>query len=142
MDKHLLHTIDPEILGDRLADTRRARLLTQQQAANELGVARTTITAMEKGERRPRATELVKLARFYGQSIGHFVQTGATSTDLSPEPEEPESLLRYELLAVQAYEAGLLSEGQLAQRLGTDRVGARERVQAFTSEAQPDGKGG
>ena len=45
------------------------------------------------------------------------------------------------ITAAQAYEAGLLSEGQLAERLGTDRVGARERVQAIASEAQPDEEG-
>ena len=60
MDKHLLTSIDPAIIGERLAEARRARGLTQQQAAEFLDVARTTITAMEKGERRPRAVELVK----------------------------------------------------------------------------------
>lgn len=138
MKTHLLHTIDPEILGKRLADARRARHLTAQQAANALGVARTTISAMEKGDRRPRAAELVRLAQFYGRPVGHFVQAEATLPVSAPDPATPELRLRYEVLAIQAYEAGLLSEGQLAERLGTDRIGARERVQAMSSEAQPD----
>ncbi len=79
MEKHLLNTIDPVTVGERLVEARRARRLTQQQAAEELGVARTTITAMEKGERRPRATELVKLARLYGRSVGDFVRVEAKS---------------------------------------------------------------
>lgn len=142
MDKHVLHTIDPRLLGERLAETRRALRLTQQQAAENLGVAPTTIAAIENGDRRPRAAELVKLAQLYGRPVGHFVRAEATPTRLSPEPETPELRLRDEVLAIQEYEAGLLSEGQLAERLGTDRVGARERVQAVTSEAQPDGKRG
>jgi Zn-dependent peptidase ImmA (M78 family)/transcriptional regulator with XRE-family HTH domain len=74
MDKHLLNTIDAEVIGERLAEARRARRLTQQQAAEELGVARTTVTAMEKGERRPRASELVKLAHLYGRAVSDFVR--------------------------------------------------------------------
>lgn len=74
MNKHILNTIDPALIGERLAEARRARNVTQQQAASELGVARTTITAMEKGERRPRATELVRLAQLYGRPVGEFVR--------------------------------------------------------------------
>lgn len=138
MGKHILHMIDLEFLGDRLADARRSRRLTQQQAADELGVARTTITAMEKGKRRPRAAELVKLAQLYGRPVSYFIRAEVTLPVLSLEPETSHPILHHEVLAVQAYVAGLLSEGQLAERLGTDRVGARERVQAFTSGVQPD----
>ena len=53
------------------------------------------------------------------------------------QPELPQFPLRYEALAVQAYDSGLLSEGQLAERLGTDRIGARERVRELTSEPEP-----
>jgi Zn-dependent peptidase ImmA (M78 family)/transcriptional regulator with XRE-family HTH domain len=74
MDRHVLNTIDARVLGERLADARRARNLTQQAAADALGVSRTTITAMEKGDRRPRAAELVSLAHLYGQSVSAFVQ--------------------------------------------------------------------
>jgi Zn-dependent peptidase ImmA (M78 family) len=45
--------------------------------------------------------------------------------------------MRYVALAVQAYEAGQLSEGELAEMLATDRVGARERVIALTNQPQP-----
>jgi len=40
---------------------------------------------------------------------------------------------RYEALAVQAHEAGDLSEGRLARLLRTDRVRAREVVEELTS---------
>lgn len=80
MDAHALHAIDPLIIGERLADARRARRITQQQAAAELGVARTTVTAMEKGMRRPRASELVKLAQFYGRSVADFVREETVTT--------------------------------------------------------------
>lgn len=69
-----LRTIDPGIIGERLADARRARRLTQQQVADALGVARTTVVAIEKGDRRPRASELATLASLYGRQVGDFVQ--------------------------------------------------------------------
>ena len=43
MDKHLLTSIDPVVIGERLAEARRARGLTQQQAADVIDVARTTL---------------------------------------------------------------------------------------------------
>ena len=45
-------SIEPRRLGGRLQEARAARGLTQQDLADVLGLARTTITAIEKGERR------------------------------------------------------------------------------------------
>ena len=70
----MLDTIDPATIGERLADARRERRLTQQRVADALDVARTTIIAMEKGERRPRASELIKLAQIYGRAVSELVQ--------------------------------------------------------------------
>jgi Zn-dependent peptidase ImmA (M78 family)/DNA-binding XRE family transcriptional regulator len=74
MERHVLDSIDPLVIGQRLGEARRARRVTQQQAATALGVARTTITAMEQGIRRPRATELVTLAQLYGRQVGELVR--------------------------------------------------------------------
>ena len=62
MDKDALHSIDPRAIGQRLRDGRKARGLTQQDAADHLGVARTTITAIEQGQRRIQPAELIDLA--------------------------------------------------------------------------------
>ncbi|MDP9363046.1 MAG: helix-turn-helix domain-containing protein [Chloroflexota bacterium] len=76
VESRALDAVDPVTIGERLAEARRARRLTQQQAAEELGVARTTITAMEKGERRPRPAELLRLAQLYGRRVGDLVRPG------------------------------------------------------------------
>ena len=57
-------------------------------------------------------------------------------------PALPNLPIRYEALAVQAYESELLSEEQLADRLLTDRVGARERVLALKTQSQAAENGG
>ncbi len=74
MDTDILRTLDPRELGHRLQEARKARGQTQQDAAVHLGVARTTITAIEKGERRIQSSELARLAIFYGRSVGEFLR--------------------------------------------------------------------
>jgi len=60
-------------LGQRLQHARKKRGLTQADAAEILGVARTTVTAIEKGERRLEARELIKLANAFGRPVSDFV---------------------------------------------------------------------
>lgn len=76
MDSNILATLDPREIGRRLQEARKARGLTQQDAADHIGVARTTITAIEKGERRIQPAELVRLAAYYGRDVGEFVRAG------------------------------------------------------------------
>lgn len=67
-------SIDPAAVGERLVEARKARGMTQAQVAEALGVARTTITAMEQGERRPRAGELIRLAELFGRQVGELTR--------------------------------------------------------------------
>lgn len=73
MQQHVLETIDPRVLGRRLQEARKARGLTQQAVAESLSVARTTITALEKGERRIRPDELIQLVKLYERSVADIV---------------------------------------------------------------------
>jgi Zn-dependent peptidase ImmA (M78 family)/transcriptional regulator with XRE-family HTH domain len=73
MEKHILDSIDPVILGARLQEARKARGVTQQDVADHMDIARTTLVAIEKGERHLAPQELIKLAAFYGRAVGDFV---------------------------------------------------------------------
>src|SRR5436309_2186977 len=75
---------DPRVLGRRLADARKARDVTQEEAAKHLGCSRPTLIAIEKGERPAKPEEIVKLAAFYGRSVHELVRPGEASTDLQP----------------------------------------------------------
>ncbi len=77
MPIHVLDIIDPSALGAQLMEARKARRLTQQVVADALGVSRTTVVAMEKGDRRPRPGELVQLAAFYGRQVGDLMREAA-----------------------------------------------------------------
>jgi Zn-dependent peptidase ImmA (M78 family)/transcriptional regulator with XRE-family HTH domain len=73
----------PELLGSRLQAVRKARGLTQQQAADHLGIARTTITAIEKGERRIQPLELARLAEYYRRPVAELLRRPAHSGGFS-----------------------------------------------------------
>lgn len=77
--------IDPRVLGARLQDARRARNLTQEAVAERLGFARTTLVAIEKGERRVTAHEIRQLAELYGRKVGDFVGHRVVTEDLVPQ---------------------------------------------------------
>ncbi|MGH9695186.1 MAG: helix-turn-helix domain-containing protein, partial [Bryobacteraceae bacterium] len=66
----------PRGLGARLREARRAAGLTQETVADDLGVARTTLLAIEKGERRVQPPELVRLANLYRRSVNELLRPG------------------------------------------------------------------
>ncbi len=63
---------DPIELGAALKRTRKAAGMTQEDAGQELGVARTTITAIERGQRHVRIQELRDLSVIYRCDISQF----------------------------------------------------------------------
>lgn len=74
--RDVLRRLDPRAVGRRLQEARKARGRTQQEAADQLGGARTTVVAIEKGERPIRPAELVRLAAHYGRTVGEFLREG------------------------------------------------------------------
>src|SRR6266404_5557726 len=68
-----LQTIDPRQLGARLQELRRDAGLTQQQLADQVGMARTTIVAIEKGERRLTPAEAISLAKTCRRPVSDLV---------------------------------------------------------------------
>ncbi len=74
----------PRMIGHRLAEARKARAITQEVAAEHIGVSRPTFIALEKGERAAKPGEIIKLAALYGQPVSHFVRTMEPLTDFQP----------------------------------------------------------
>lgn len=67
-------TIDLGGLAERLVAARKGANVTQEAAAAHLGISRPTFIAMEKGSRRPRPDELVKLAEFYKTPLNKLLR--------------------------------------------------------------------
>lgn len=123
-------SIDPVAIGVRLSEARRARGMTQQQAADALGVARTTLTAMEKGDRRPRAVELLRLAELYGRQVGELTRPlpprrpegfvvqfrAARGADAADNPAVAEDISAFQSLCEDYAELERLTGNPLPQR--------------------------
>ena len=80
-----LDQISPNEIGERLRLARDAADLTQAQAADAVDMARTTLVAIEQGQRRVRMEELQKLAKLYGSSANALLRTEAVHVDLTPK---------------------------------------------------------
>ncbi|PTQ59429.1 Xre family transcriptional regulator [Sphingomonas aurantiaca] len=76
--------LSPKDLGDLLRQARENAKITQAAAAAALDVARTTLVAMEQGQRRPRVDELQKLAILYGLSLNELLRQDSIRVDLRP----------------------------------------------------------
>jgi Zn-dependent peptidase ImmA (M78 family)/DNA-binding XRE family transcriptional regulator len=76
MSENPLASIEPRALATRLREAREARGWTQQELAHRLGMARTTIVAIEKAERRLKPQELIQLAALFGRSVSELLQRG------------------------------------------------------------------
>lgn len=74
--------VSPEELGERLKQARSGAGLTQDAAASELNIARTTLTAIEKGQRRVRSDELLALANLYKVAVNRLISPDAVHVDL------------------------------------------------------------
>lgn len=74
MTTNILENIDMRQLGKLLQQARKQRGMTQEDAAKLIETSRTTMIAIEKGDRRLKPAELIKLARGYGKSVSDFVR--------------------------------------------------------------------
>jgi Zn-dependent peptidase ImmA (M78 family)/DNA-binding XRE family transcriptional regulator len=79
-----LEQIAPGDLGERLRIAREAAGIKQAEAASAIEVARTTLVAIEQGQRRIRMNELQQLAKLYRTSVNAVLRQEAVQVDLTP----------------------------------------------------------
>ena len=71
-------------IGLRLRVAREAAGMTQAEAASGVGIARTTLVALEREQRRIRLHELRRLAALYGTSANALMRRESVHVDLAP----------------------------------------------------------
>lgn len=83
------------VIGERLRLAREKAKFTQVDAAKAIDVARTTLVAIEQGQRRIKIDELQKLAALYDTSANAILRQEAVHLDLVPRfrrlPESADS---------------------------------------------------
>lgn len=72
-------------LGERLRLAREAAKLTQASAAAAMQMARTTLVAIEQGQRRIRIEELQQFAKIYKTTANALLRQEAVQVDLLPK---------------------------------------------------------
>lgn len=65
--------LDPITLGRRLREARENRQLTQEEAAQAIGISRTALVHIESAKRSLSTLELSGLAKLYRRSVADFV---------------------------------------------------------------------
>ena len=66
--------MDKVLLGQRLSEARDLAGMTQEGVARAVGLERTAIVLLEKGERNLKAPELVEIAQVLGRPLSYFVE--------------------------------------------------------------------
>lgn len=79
-----LDELDPLEVGERLRIARESAGINQANAATAIDIARTTLIAIEKGQRRVRINELQQLAKLYKSSVNALLREEAIQVDLAP----------------------------------------------------------
>ena len=123
-----LGDLDAGDLGRRLRLARERVGFTQAQAADEIEVARTTLVAIESGQRRVRMEELRALARSYGESVNALTRPEALHVDLLPR------FGRAVGKGSAAYQAAETLSNLVAAEVELERVLGATRVRSYPSE--------
>ncbi len=103
MHSELLDNLDHRRLGERLKDARKARGLTQEAVATTLGILRTTLVAIEKGDRRITPAELIEMAKLFGRPVSEFVSNRTNKEPFVPQfrlPPGQRNVTESELMTV------------------------------------------
>lgn len=85
MIRERMERLNSREIGRRLRITRENNGYTQAELAELLGVARTTIVGIEKGDRFPRNAELLKFAKILNTSVNAILRDTAEYVSLIPK---------------------------------------------------------
>ena len=80
----LTERLSDVVIGERLRVARESAKFTQADAAKAINVARTTLVAIEQGQRRVKTDELQKLAALYGTSANAILRQESVHLDMVP----------------------------------------------------------
>ena len=78
-----IRVTNPVELANRLREARIQSGLRQEDAAEKLGVARTTVINIEKAARKLRPAELITLAELYGRPLHELLRPSSPPETLT-----------------------------------------------------------
>lgn len=84
----MTQSINPKEIASRIAEARKARGLTQEEAAEKFGCKRLTMIHIEKGKRPLKPEEIVRLAQIYGRTVHELVRPSGSEENVVPIPTD------------------------------------------------------
>lgn len=110
-------------IGKRLQVARETAKLRQAEVADAMNIARTTLIAIEQGQRRVKINELQQFARLYGMTVNALLREESIHVDLEPRFRRlSESSDAAAEAAVQLMSNLAKAEVELENLLGVKRV--------------------
>jgi Zn-dependent peptidase ImmA (M78 family) len=97
----MLDLIEQKRLGGELQNARLQKGLRQEDVSIKLGIARTSLVAIEKGERKVKPDELIELAKFYGVSIHDLMRQRPASKAVSVQFRAARAVLEKDTDAIE-----------------------------------------
>lgn len=79
-----MEEVSSKEIGERLKIARETAKLKQAEAAEKVGIARTTLVSIEQGQRRARVQEIQAFAKIYNVSVNALLRNEAVHVDLVP----------------------------------------------------------
>ncbi len=73
MDKNKLN--EDQIIGEKIRQIRVVKRISQDELGKHLGLAKQTISKIEKGNRKVTATELLKISEYFEKYINEFLKS-------------------------------------------------------------------
>lgn len=104
-------------VGLRLKQARKAKKLTQQQASTALGLARSSVTAHERGENGMTQTMARKYAELYDVSVDFLIGYEVEEPTQKVNPFDEFSDIEFtdnEIVEIKAYIKYILSKRELS----------------------------
>lgn len=118
-----IENMPAHVIGEKLKIARENAGLTQSEAADAIGAARTTLVAIEKGQRRIKVKELHILCTKYGTSINALLRDEAAAVNFEPQFRKlPECREDGGKRAAQLITTLARAELELENLLGIERV--------------------
>ena len=117
-----VHHLSSDELGKRLRLARENAGLTQAGAASEVDLSRTTLVAIEKGDRPVRDAELLSLIDLYGVTMNEVLRREAVHVDLVPRFRKLGAQVEVGVdEAISLLNDFVTAEGELETLLGVER---------------------
>lgn len=121
------------IVGRRLKEARNKAGMTQQQVADALGVARSTVATWESGQNDVDTATLKRLAEMYGTTTDWLL-----GSDDTPDPQESPDMTE-RLMRVLEDLAASLREREAIERMRVEMERMRvEQVEAVRARAEAE----